>query len=295
MGFKGRAFETRDTSNLYDAISSGPGRGRVVKIGDDTDPVTLDSIRAAYQQFISKLDKSSRQPSACCIILEFTAKTSGGDLSVELGPGKWYQISEIFEIFTKVSSKYCLSIFIASKGSNFTTKHLMNSTSNNEIKSHNLLPDGCTVVTIAYEYFDYRDVVRWLDAIRLDPKWKQGVSILDLLNLYLVNNRFIKDYQMQPWLSIFGGDRVRQYYVHEVFTKHLGTVVRPKVVTGMNKRYGSTKRDVLIGAAGEIESATDEHDVKLERFPRALALTLNERLLSDRWLSERWLSEFAYN
>jgi GTP:adenosylcobinamide-phosphate guanylyltransferase len=232
-GFQGSAFHKRASTSLFDSISNGPGKGHIVKHVTARNSVTLDAIEDAYRKFIAEIEKSNPETRECCIILQFKGQVYetyddgyDEDLKVQLNKNEWLPISAIFQIFKENSKEYRLSIFIVSNQGHHATRCLIDSTvcteheegSSYAGKSRNVLPEDCIVATTAVNNFNEKDVQRWLEELKRERKWEKGVSILDLLNTYLIHSMCD---EMKPQLSVFGDGDVWQYDTHELFKEKL--------------------------------------------------------------------------
>jgi hypothetical protein len=260
----GSAYGKETGQALYNAISSGPGRHVVQGVGDGADSVTLDGIRTAFQQFISAVRENHPTAKGCCIILQVQGEVTGRGFDVKLGSGCWCLINELFQIFKSAESLYHLSILIVSSESNSAISCI----------NHYKLPKGSTLVTMAERTFHWREITPWANA--LGGKWKDGASILDLLNLFLIDG--LRDSEMScPRLSIV---HRLDYKLYEVYKDGLQKTINPKVIAMIKERHG-IEGDKLNTIADKIKTARHQLSLDLVDYGTALALMLSQRLMLD--------------
>ncbi|PQE09713.1 hypothetical protein CJF30_00009613 [Rutstroemia sp. NJR-2017a BBW] len=261
----GGSLYSKETGQaFYHAISSGHGRKVVRGVGDGVSSVTVDGIRTAFQQFIFAVQASHPKAKGCCIILQVQGEVTGSGFDIKLGSGRWCLIYELFKIFQSAKSLYHLSILIVSSESNSAISCI----------NHHKLPEGSTVVAMAERTFPWREITPWANA--LGGKWKGGASILDLLNLFLIDG--LRDSEtICPRLCIV---HRLDYELYEVYKAGLRKTTDQKIIAMIKERHGM-EGDKLKTIAEKIETARHLLSLDLADYGTTLALMLSQRLMLD--------------
>ncbi|PQE27346.1 hypothetical protein CJF32_00000304 [Rutstroemia sp. NJR-2017a WRK4] len=260
----GSEYDKETAQALSNAISSGPGQHVVRRVGDGASSITVDGIRTEFEQFISAVKEDHPTAKGCCIILQVQGQATRRGLDVKLGSGCWCLIYELFQIFKAAESPYHLSVLILS------------SKSNNAIiyGHHNNLPKGSTIITTTDHCFSWSGITPWINA--LGGKWKDGASILDLLNLFLFHGLPGSE-RIYPRLSIV---RRRDYNLSEVYEDSLQETIKPKVI-GMIRERHEIEGNKLVTIADNIKNARHRWSLDLVDYGTALTLMLSQRLIID--------------
>ncbi|PQE27347.1 hypothetical protein CJF32_00000305 [Rutstroemia sp. NJR-2017a WRK4] len=265
-GFEGSAFDKIAGTSFFKSIKAGPGLNGIVQHVTATNGVSLGGIEGAYKKFIgdiknsktkkSKIKNSEPETRGCCIILQFNGevhktddKGHDEDFEVQLDEVGWTPISKIFKIFKDNSEEYRLSILVVSKNGHHATKCLIGRKyhkdgSNNVGRSRNLLPEDSIVATTEDYSFNEKDVRTWLNELKLEHKWQKGVSILDLLNTYLIQSKWD---EMKPQLSVLENGDVWQYDTQKLLKGKLAkaNAVKQETVELVTNSYKINGMDLV--------------------------------------------------
>ncbi|TGO49041.1 hypothetical protein BOTNAR_0447g00060 [Botryotinia narcissicola] len=220
-------------------------------IGDGERAVSLNEIWNSFEEFVSVMNQSSPRAKECCIILHVRGDDDDGCKS-------WCPIKELFKIFSAVKNPcHHLSLLITSSydgSAHFGLKYL---------------PHDTSLVTIPEELAISEDINLWINS--LDGNWKEGASILDLLNDFLINGLRNRHY---PEMTIVGTCVCK---LDLLLVGRLGKPIEPNVAESLEKKYKPKVKD-LVDIARKICKARGEDSFKDSEYGKAVALTFNSYL-----------------
>ncbi|KAF7883767.1 hypothetical protein EAF00_011079 [Botryotinia globosa] len=226
-------------------------------IGDGERAVSLNEIRSSFEDFVSVMNRISSTAKECCIILHVRGDDDDG-CKVKLEHRSWCPIKELFKIFSAVKNpRHHLSILITSSYDGSAHKGLKH------------LPHDTSLVTISEELTISEDIKLWINS--LDGNWKEGASILDLLNDFLINGLRNRHY---PEMTIVGTCMCK---LDHLLVGRLGKPIEPNVAESLEKKYKPKDKN-LVNIARKIRKAKGEDSFKDSEYGKAVALTFNSYL-----------------